>query len=372
MLILAIVIHLWGTNANKRKAKKWMAVHAPLLDSEFALVGYVDTPKRPEVDQVQAEGLLKASAKLSGENLPSDLLQEKSACEFQSYATGRQNIAFVDLKVRLKKRYNPIILGGELLISSLFEAFPPPSERMEAVIYTFDGKEKDFVPPPLPGRDETFEKPKGTGNSTYDGFVFAIVNKMSMRKLRDERYDVSLTYTKDHAKLPMWATVMSESAEVTETMLTKDLLAAVEQAGDCLEYLIITDQPLDKPTNLDETSSKKRLHLSMLLPSNGDYSTTLPLFQAFVRLPDHLAQNAHFRPEVLRKITTTREAEIKKLKKVSDEEAEEERKKLTEKVKKEERDRKMKGMSADEQRKFLEKEAERGRKKHEKKMSRKA
>lgn len=164
---------------------------------------------------------------------------------------------------------------------------------------------------------------------------------------------------------------MSESAEVTDTMLTKDLVAAVEQAGDVLEYLIITDQPVDKPTTLNETVPKKRLHLSMRLPSNGDYSSTLPLFQAFLRLPDHLAQSAHFRPEVKRKITTTREVEIKKLKKVSDEEAEEERRKVSEKMKKEERDRKMKGLSAEDQRKFLDKEAERGRKKQEKKMSRK-
>ena len=49
-----------------------------------------------------------------------------------------------------------------------------------------------------------------------------IVNKMQMRKLRDERYDASLTFTKDNSKLPDWATVMSESAEVTDMMLTKD------------------------------------------------------------------------------------------------------------------------------------------------------
>lgn len=237
---------------------------------------------------------------------------------------------------------------------------------METTVYAFDGSEKKFVLPGVPGSEEVTPK---AGNSTYDGFVFAIVNKSAMRRLRDERYDVSLTFTKDHAKLPAWATVMSESAEVTETLLTKDLVAAVEKAGETLEYLIVTDQPIEKPTKLEEAVPRKRLYLRMKVPSASDYSNTLPLFQTLLRLPDHLVQNAHFRPEVLKKLTQTREAETKKLKRVSDEEAEEERKKLAEKVKKEERDRKMKGMSAEEQRKFLEKESSRKQKRDEKKMT---
>jgi hypothetical protein len=345
-----------------------MAVHMPVLDSEFSLVGYVTTPKTPEIDKIQSD--FKSSVMLSGENLPADMLKEKTAAEFQTYATGRQNTAFVDFKLQLYKRYNPIIMAGEYIAALFFDSFSTPVERMEAIAYAFDGKEKDFVPPGVPGWEEV-EKPRSTGGSAYDGFVFAVVNKMAMRRLRDERYDISLTYTKDHPKLPNWVTVMSESAEVTDTMLTKDMIAAIEQAGDAVQYLIISDQPVDKPTTLDETIPKKRIHLSLKFPSNGDYSSTLPLFQAFLRLPDHLAQNAHFRPEVKRKITSTREAEIKKLKKVGDEEAEEQRRTLSEKMKKEERDRKLKGMSAEEQRKFLEKETERGRKKQEKKMSRK-
>jgi hypothetical protein len=345
-----------------------MAVHMPVLDSEFSLVGYVTKPKKHETDKIQSD--FTSSVILSGDNVTADMLKEKTAAEFQTYATGRQNTAFVDFKVVLHKRYNPIIMAGEYFAALLFDSFAPPMEKMEAIAYTFDGKEKDFVPPGVPGSEE-LEKPRSAGSSTYDGFVFAVVNKMSMRRLRDERYDISLTYTKDNPKLPNWVTVMSESAEVTDTMLTKDLIAAIEQAGDAVDYLIVTDQPLDKPTTLNETISKKRIHLSLKLPSDGNYTSTLPLFQAFLRLPDHLTQNAHFRPEVKRKITTTREAEVKKLKRISDEEAEEQRRTLSEKMKKEDRDRKLKGMSAEEQRKFLEKEAERERKKQEKKMSRK-
>src|SRR5258708_5714192 len=39
-ILLALLVHFWGTKKNSRKAKKWMAVHAPVLEREFALVGY--------------------------------------------------------------------------------------------------------------------------------------------------------------------------------------------------------------------------------------------------------------------------------------------------------------------------------------------
>lgn len=313
------------------------------------------------MESAQSEGLLQSSAKLSGDNLSEDLLKTKTAWEFQSYASGRQNVAFADMKITLLKRYNPLVLAMEYAASMFFDSIKPPAEKAETIIYSFDGNEKNFVPSAL-----LTEKPKSGGSSSYDGFVFAIVNKMNMRKLRDERYDVSLTTTKEHPKLPVWCTVMSESAEVTETMLTQNLISAVEKAGqDHFEYLIVTDQPQDKPTTLDETVPKKRLHLSTKL---GSYESTLPLFQAFIRLPDHLAQSAHFRPEVLRKINATRQGEIKKLQRVSEFEAEEDRKAASEKMKKEERERRLKGLSAEEQKKFLEKEKNKEQRRAEKRQ----
>ena len=343
-----------------------MATHAPLLDSEFALVGFHGQPKMtPYPEGVQKEGLLAASAQLTGDNVPADMLKEKTAAEYQTYATGRANVAFMDVIITLQKRFNPSMLFAENVLGLFFESFKPPRERVESIIYAFDGREKDFVPPGADG-----EKPKAHGSS-FDNFVFAVVNKMNMRRLRDERYDISLTFTKDHPKLPNWATVMTESAEVSDTILTKEIVAAIEQAGPSgFEYLIVTDQPIDKPTTIGETNPKKRLYLSQRLSSNGDYTSTLPLYAAFLRLPDLLASSAHFRPEVSRKVNATRETELKKLRKVAETEEEEDRKVKTEKLKKEERDRKLKGMSAEEQRKFLEKEKERDRKKSEKKMSR--
>lgn len=177
------------------------------------------------------------------------LLEEKTAQEYTTYATGRQNVAFADVTVKLFKRYNPMTLAIEAIISFFFESVRPPKENMEITMYAFDGKEKDLVPvkskAELDAKESRF---KGLPNSGYDACVWAVVHKEQMKRLRDQRYDVSLTATKDHKSLPIWASVMSESAEVTETLLTKELAECVEKAGeDAFEYLIVTDQPIDKP-----------------------------------------------------------------------------------------------------------------------------
>ena len=84
-------------------------------------------------------------------------------------------------------------------------------------------------------------------SSTYDDFVFGILHKMHMNELRSARYDLSLTVTREHAKLPNTMVVMSESGEITEALLTPELCKAIELAGDDLEALIITDQPVEQP-----------------------------------------------------------------------------------------------------------------------------
>ncbi|KAK2755014.1 hypothetical protein FQN54_006542 [Arachnomyces sp. PD_36] len=373
-IFLVIAFHVWGTRKNRSRATSWVRAHLPTLQKEFAVVGFGGVRKAPSVDSVQADGLLKATAATEELVDPVTLLKEKTATEFGTYATGRQNVAFVDISIQLLKRYNPVLYLADYIVSIFFDGWPTPVEKVDLVTYTFDGKEKELVPVPAGDKDSLdIKTPKG-GNSSYDGFVWAIAHKNAMRKLRSERYDVSMTFTKDNPKLPAWTTVMSESAEITDTLLTPELIKAVEQAGESLEYLIITDQPIDKPTKIDETTPKKRLHLSLLLPSSTTteaYTPTLPLFTTFLRLPDQLASMAHFRPEVMRKLRSVREEEIKKLRRADEDEKAEERKIAAEKLKKEERERLLRGMSAEEQKKYLEREREKEVKKGMKKGTRK-
>ena len=99
--------------------------------------------------------------------------------------------------------------------------------------------------------------------------------------------------------------------------------------------------------------------LILRLPSGTSadaYASTLPLFTYFLRLPDFLASQAHFRSEVMKRVRTARQAEIDRIRKLDDDERAEDRKTKLDKRKKEEREQALKGMSSEEQKKFLEKE----------------
>lgn len=140
-----------------------------------------------------------------------------------------------------------------------------------------------------------------------------------------------------------------------------------------LRSLHLTICPLPR---LDETTPKKRLSLSFRLPSSlanpGIYKKSITILNAFLRLPDTLVSNAHFRGEVTRKVRATRDAEISKIKKFSEKERADERKVKEEKRKKEIHDNKLKSMSTEEQRKLLDKEREKEQRKQQKRMSTKA
>jgi hypothetical protein len=360
VLVVLALIHIAGSSRNRSKAKTWMRAHIASLQREFALVGF--TPKPVSSSTVESDGLTSAASK----GADGATLLERSLNNFVSYATGRQNVAFVDINLTLLKRYNPAIIFVENVLGFFFESMPPTTERLEATAYPFDGREASTVPATVPGATEIATK---GFKSAYDNFVWAVVNKDCMKRLRDERYDVSLTATKDHAKLPVWTTVMSESAEITDALLTPELIAAIEQAGDLFEYLIISDQPIDRPTTIaDAQSHKKRIFLSVLLPaSESSYSQTLPLFDYFLRLPDVLVEKAHWRPEVQRKVKNVREEVVKKLQKTENEVKEEERLLEREKAKKLKRELELKGLSAKDQKKYLEREKEKSLRKSMKK-----
>ncbi|KAK2055132.1 DUF1682-domain-containing protein [Colletotrichum caudatum] len=342
------LLHIIGTRLNRRKAQTWAVAHAPLLKSEFASVGF--SPR---------------STTNSDPKDTAGLLREKSLFEFASYSTGRQNVAFMDVKLTLTKRFNPALSIVESVSSFFMDAVETPHDSVEAVIYPFDGKENLTVPS-VPGTHELRSK---ENKSTYDNFVWAIVSKDRMRQVRDDRYDVSITFTKDHAKLPNWVTIMGESAEITEQLLTPELIKAVEAAGDAFDYLIVSDQPVERPTTLEETTPRKRIFLRYRIPSNNNYDALLPIFEYFVRIPDVLVSGAHFRPEVLRKVRSVREELIAQLKKAADAEKAEERALEREKQKKAKRDAELSALDAKAQKKYLERERERDLKKSMKKQT---
>ncbi|KAI5786986.1 hypothetical protein DFH27DRAFT_603555 [Peziza echinospora] len=365
LLGFVVTIHAIGVSRNRRIAREWIAKHRSVLEEEFALVGF-DALGRANTLPTDADAVLDS---LRPEPV---LLKEKSTNEFVAYATGRRNIAFLHITISLMKRNNPLGLVGEFLASFIFDGFPAPADTVTITLSPFDGNEAQLGKPTV----------VGGGSSKFDNFIWAIVNKATMSRWRDERYDLSLTTTKDWDGLPRWTSVMTEQKEIGDLVLTKELRDAVEKVGEegGFEYLVVSDQRIDKPQKLEETIPKKRASLHLTIPTtifslfNGPVplSDTAPLLSATIRLIDHLVAVAHFRPEVSRKLKATREEQSRALLKASEEEKAEERDQKRAEEKKKERDAKLRSLTADEQKKFLEKEKEKEMRKSAKKQARRA
>ncbi|AEO69199.1 uncharacterized protein THITE_2119335 [Thermothielavioides terrestris NRRL 8126] len=362
LIAVLLLVHLFGARLNRSKAKKWIRAHAAPLTAEFALVGFAGVPVA--VADKKGDELVQALADFNARQ-GDDLLKEKSLFEFATYATGRANVAFLDVKLTLLKRFNPLSVLVDSVMAFFFDSASENHECVEATLYPFDGKEALTVPG-LPGAAELRSK---DSKSTFDSFVWAIVHKERMKQVRDDRYDVSLTATKDHPKLPNWLTVMTESAEITDALLTPELIQAAELAGDLLEYLIISDQPIEKPKTINETTPRKRIFLKYRLPSDDNYANLLPLFKYFLRLTDRLVQAAHFRPEVLRKVKAVRDNAVREIQRADEESKAEERAQERERLKKAKRDQELNALDAKAQRKYLEKEREKEMKRSMKKQT---
>ena len=121
--------------------------------------------------------------------------------------------------------------------------------------------------------------------------------------------------------------------------------------------------------SIEETTPRKRLYLRYRLPSSDKYDDLTPLLTAFVRMADHLAASAHFRPEVMRKIRTVRDENVKQIQKLLDEEKAEERALERDKIKKAKRDAELAGLDAKAQKKYLEKERDKELRKANKKQT---
>jgi hypothetical protein len=81
------LFHMIGARRNRSRAKGWMRAHAPIIQKEYALVGFGGVPT------------------VDNENLNTDtLIKEKSLFEFATYATGRQNTAFTRNRTRRRWR----------------------------------------------------------------------------------------------------------------------------------------------------------------------------------------------------------------------------------------------------------------------------
>lgn len=274
---------------------------------------------------------------------PNQLYIKDSSENYSSYATGRVNIASVQINFTLVPRYNVFLW----ILESGFSFF---SSNVKAPEDTVD----------------IFITPLGH----YDNFITAIVSKLGMNDARKFNYFLSLCKTSDSPNLPESFVYMSEANEFQEKTTTNELKNSLNlQIANVVKFIALTDQPVEKPESLREFMPNRKVIISLkATTSKKDLKQISAILEAVFNLVDKLVDTAiTFRPEAVKRVVKTREAEIEKLKKIQEEARKEELAEEQAKLKREERDR-LRNMSREEQLKAEKKAAERRQKKMQKKQ----
>lgn len=274
-----------------------------------------------------------------------ELYIKDSSEDYSSYATGRINIAKVNIDIKLKPRHNIFVWVLESVMSFF----------TDSVVYPTDKVNIEITPSP---------------EANLDNFISAIVSKLGMNDFRKFNYFLSLTRTSDSANIPESFVLMSEANEFQEKTLTPELKKALTlQAASFLRFIAITDQPIERPETIAECAPKQRILISTTLTSNADELAQLSeILAAIFNLVDQLAsKQITFKSDALKKIVKTRELEISKIKKVLDDVKQEELAAEKAKLKRAERTN-LRNLSREEQIKLEKKEAEKRQRKAQRKQ----
>lgn len=214
---------------------------------------------------------------------------------FSSYATGRDNVAKVDITFKLKPRHNTFVWAMEYLLSFFTESVVAPEDKAEIVI---------------------------TPSASYDNFIAAITSKFGMNKFRKFSYYLSLTRTSDLDNLPPTFVYMSEVNELQDKITTPQLKQALTvDAANFLNYIAFTDQSSEKPESLRDLIPSRRIVISTSVTNSAASLKQLgQIIDAILDIVDKLAsQELKFKSETLKKVVKAREAEVTKIQKLIEE-----------------------------------------------------
>ncbi|KAI5952351.1 hypothetical protein KGF54_003217 [Candida jiufengensis] len=275
--------------------------------------------------------------------LPNKLYIKDSSENFASYATGRLNIAKVDLKFILKPRQNLFLWILETFFSLFTTSVQTPEDKVEIII---------------------------TPSGKYDNFISAIVSKLGMNEARKFNYFLSLCKTTDSPNLPESFVYMSEANEFQDKITTPELKQSLTlQSANFLKVIAFTDQSSIRPETLKEFIPHRKVILEFkLTTSSEDLKIISSVLDSVFSILDKLSdQVITFKPETIKKIVKTREIEIEKLKKIEQEIKNEKIADEQAKLKREERE-KLRNMSREDQLKAEKKAQEKKQKKLQKKQ----
>ncbi|THV08549.1 DUF1682-domain-containing protein [Dendrothele bispora CBS 962.96] len=321
ILVFYVLFWYFGASINSSKTEKWMSAHQSILARQFS---------KPSVGNLRRDGY----------------------SDFFNFSTGRRNIASLHVIFSLRPYHD--------LVQLLFQFF---WGLVDVQYNPKDSLELDFklFPEALP----------------HD-FVWAIVAKDELRTIKDDRWDLTFTRATENPALPPSLSVMSEFADVTESLYkAHPALLNVLKDPQNLRYfrsLSITDQPRDRPdAPIPVEKREKHVILSLSVPPGSSAAATAPLVEAIFPFIDSLSK-VSLRPETKNKTKKAREDLDKQLK----EDAEKEKKEEMEQQREDQKAAKRKAeqeriskLSAAEQQKILERERKRSIRKSQTKAVRK-
>ncbi|GBB97251.1 hypothetical protein RclHR1_02950010 [Rhizophagus clarus] len=315
-VVIYLINYFIGKEINENIAKKWIGAHISLLRDNFALVGIGSSGK--------------------------PLLRDGPA-DYVFYLSGRRNCQFVHGRITLKPRHNLIQTITNIIISQF------SSKIIEDTV--------------------TFHVYM---NDDYDDFVFAITKKDYSREFRTSRYDLSdFTKQVNNSHLPESFYAQTESSDITDTFLTKQVVELLKESESYLNAFIVTDRPRVRPEKV-VSDQPKLLSVYCSIPEDlSKINDTLSVSELIMYLIDFIPARCSFKIETKNKLKKNREEAEKIVNKALEAERQEAIQQKKAEKKRAEAERVAK-LSPDEQRKYEERERKRELKKKQKKLIKKA
>ncbi|PWY98489.1 DUF1682-domain-containing protein [Testicularia cyperi] len=277
---LFVLMHLVGKARNRQMAERWATFATPKLEQEFAAVSRDDDSK-------------KSAVLWNGGNTA------------MMYASGRRGCAALHVTFDFQPRHDPLEMAYLFLYDIVTAA--TVSSLRDTITLTFT------LPP--------------TGDNISG--IFALVNKNVLQATRSGRFDLSFTKVNDadstvtsRGLSDKWA-VMSESTDLTDAFLGDADQKGTEQrqrvglvealngdTGKCLESLVLTDQPFERPSRGPIPAEKRErlLILTLRVPkSTAEAQKSAELIEVGANIVDAIDRGiVKVRQETLAKLRKTR------------------------------------------------------------------
>jgi len=187
--------------------------------------------------------------------------------DFFNFSTGRRVVASLHTVFTLRPRHDPF----QVIFQFLYGFYDFTYEPSDTVTLDF----------------------KLHANTSAPEGIFAVVRKEQLKTIKRERWDLTFTKTTEHKALPATFSVMSEFADISETIFKEFgnfSLIKVLNDPKILPYLIslsITDQPAERPTVPQPLEERERhIIVKLSVPSGSQVKDTKEFVTSLFQLVD--------------------------------------------------------------------------------------